>query len=192
MALIPFSPCSPPEPPETNCDWLAEAGNEILGAALDGLADFIPSGSCDDTFDTYLSMGPPVAERYDALSVYLQRFGPTPQAVNERARAGDCPPAIFPSQQALWQVTLWENCWPAARTEGETIIVPAPERLDAVAQHVYAHGIGMYEAVVAAMVNNTWNMPEQVTLVTVGDMTPLGPQGLAAGWTFPVTMKVGR
>jgi hypothetical protein len=193
VPLIPFSPCSPGEPPESNCEWLALAGQEILAAALDGLLPFLPDagGPCAGTFDTYLSMGPPNAEFYDALSVHLVRFGPTPASVRARERGGFCPPAQFPQQVAEWRVTLWEQCWPAARTENEKIVVPAPETLDVAAQWSYAHGIAMYESTVAAMVNSTWSMPSQIKLVTIGEMTPLGPQGLAVGWTFPAFTTVG-
>ena len=194
MPLLPFTDCTVPEPPPTECAWLAAAGNEILSAALDGLAPFIPptSGPCADTFETYLTMGPPVAEFYDALSVHLETFGPTPSAVRAR-EATSCPSGLFPQQQARWVVTLMENCWPPARREGETIHVPPPEDLNAAAEWSYAHGIAMYEAVVTAMVKNSWEMPTQVTSVVVGDLKPVGPQpqGLAVGWRFPVDTVIG-
>lgn len=191
MGLLPLSPCGPPEPPESGCDWLGETGAELLATALSGLLPFIPDENCtNDTFDTYLSMGPPNAERYDALSIYLVRYGMSPQGATQWTRLGACS-NIYPQMQAVWEVQLWVNCWPGAKREGETLIVPAPEKLDVAAQWMLTYGVAIQNALTLAMVKGTWELPQQITKVTIGDLTPLGPQGLAVGWKIPVTTVVG-
>lgn len=191
--LLPFSPCGiPPDLPETGCAWLAETGEVILAEALSGLLPFIPddSGPCADTFDTYLIMGPPVAETYDALSVNLVSYGMSPQAKALWQKAGSCGQG-YPATAAEWNVVLWENCWPQPEVNGETVTVPSPEMLDAVSQWTYAHGMAIWNAVTLAVVSGSWELPRQITNVTVGDLTPLGPQGGAVGWKFAVTTTIG-
>lgn len=192
MGLLPLSPCATPEPPDTNCAWLADAGAEVLAAALDGLLPFIPptGGPCEDTFDTYLSMGPPVAEQYDALSIYLLRLGPTPTAATRMAANGSCD-GIYPKLQAQWEVQLWLNCWPQARRVEDHFVLPAPEKLSNAAEWMLAYGIATYNSTMLASIGDTWEMPAQITNVSIGDLTPLGPQGQAVGWKFPISMVVG-
>ncbi len=188
MPLLPFSACDP-SPPEHNCGFLYDTAEALLAAAADGLDPFLPPADCD-TFDTYVSMNAPVAEFYDALSIHLVRYGATNSAANMGNLAA-CNPGVYPQQRADWTIRLWENQYPAAEETDEQIVVPSPDRLSAVNEWLYAHGIAIYNAVVAGAVAGSLGLPPQVSKVLVGDLTPLGPQGASAGWSFNVTTVIG-
>lgn len=188
MPLLPFSACDPSQP-EHDCGFLFDIAETLLAVAAAGLSPFLPDGSCDP-FETYVSMGPPVAEFYDALTIHLVRYGPTVQAGRMDGMAA-CNTGVYPQQEALWTLRLWENQYPAAEEQDDQIIVPAPERLHAVNEWLYAHGIAIYNAVVAAAAAGSLGLPPVVSKARIGDLTPLGPQGLAAGWGFNVTTVIG-
>ena len=183
MPLLPFATCGDIPTPDAGCSFLYDTGQAILAAALTGLEPFIPPDSCGQSCDAFVSMGPPVAEFCDALSIHLLSYGPTGQ----RVFPSECADGAYPQQVAKWQVQLWENCYPGATTEGG----PSVELLDHVNEHVYAHGIATYVAVVSGWADKSIVLPPQVTSLTFGDLTPLGPQGLAVGWKFDVAAVVG-
>lgn len=186
MPLLPFSPCDIPAP-ETSCDFLFETAEALLEAAAEGLADYIPPAECGDTFETYVSMNPPQAEFYDALSIHLRSYGtraPAPKSANGMTYS-------FPLQRAVWSIRLWENQYPGAERIGDELHVPSPDKLTKVNEHVYAHGMGLYNTFIAKVVNAQIPVPEQIGTITWGDLTPLGPEGVAVGWAFEVVTEVG-
>lgn len=183
MPLLPFATCGQYEPPDAGCGFLYDTGQAILAAALTGLEPFIPPDSCGQSFDAYVSMNAPVAEFCDALSIHLVSYGPSAA----RAITSECADGAYPQQVAKWQVQLWENCYPGATADGP----PPIPTLDAVNEHVYAHGIAAYVGAVSSWASKTILLPPQVTSMTFGDLTPLGPQGLAVGWKFDVATVIG-
>jgi hypothetical protein len=195
VPLLPLPNCDLPEPPEDACPWLWETAQAILAAALVGLDPYIPvadSGECEDPFSTYVSMSAPVAERYDALSVYLVRLGPDAQSKALKANLPGCGDGLFPNEQAEWVVELWENGYPTARKlDNDVIVVPSPAELAAVNRWLYAHGNGVYQALTSAQAQGITGLPAVIDKVIIGDMVPLGPQGQAAGWRIPVTTVAG-
>lgn len=186
MPLLPFSNCDV-VPPEHGCGFLYEAAEALLAAGLVGLEPFIPDGECD-SFDAYVSMNAPNAEFYDALSIHLVSWGPTPEAQRRNDSMAGCVP-LFPTHVATWDMRLWENQYPAAQQIGDEIRVPPPDQLGAVNEHLYAHGIALHNALMAANVNGTLGLPYQFTKTAIGDLTPLGPQGLAAGWRITIVTR---
>lgn len=127
-------------------------------------------------------MNTPVHGYREGLSVHLVNFGQVTDF-----QGGDCATGMFPRQSATWQVQLWEGCYPTITQDG----LPDFDSLNGVNEHVYAHGIAIYEAVVSGWVNKTILLPPQVSSMQVGRMTPLGPEGPAVGWRFDVTTVIG-
>lgn len=194
MGLLPFSRCDPVELP-VGCEFLVLIGEALLTAGLVGLAPYLPptEGPCADPFSSYVSMGPPVAEFYDALSVHLVSYGQTPESTGRLNRIPDNPPGVYPMNQAVWRVSLWENQYPAVQVEGDEIIYfPTPEAIHAVNRHVYAHGIAAYDATQTAIYHGGIrdDLPAKVEKVTLGTMFPLGPQGMAVGWAWDVVTEI--
>lgn len=195
MPLLPFSPCDIAAP-DTACDFLFDAAELLLGAGAEGLAPFIPPSDCGDTFETYVSMGPPKAEFYDALSIHLVTYGNRPMATrhptaNVYPTEGASQTGVFPLQRAVWSMRLWENQYPGAERTEAGLVVPSPDRLDAVNRHLYAHAMGLYNGFVLKAIQNDLNLPPQITGVTWGDLTSLGPDGTAVGWSFEITTEIG-
>lgn len=182
MPLIPFDPCSGDAEPG-DCMVLPDIGEAILALGLVGLEPFLPTDECGYDFHTYLSMGKPVAEFYDALSIHLADFGPDP-----RATINACASGLWPTLIATWQVELWENCYPVVDDNG---IPPTADELNRVNRFVYAHGLAVYNAVLAGWLNKTGIFPPAVDGIRFGPMQPLGPQGTAVGWKFTVTTELG-
>ena len=182
MALLPFSRCDTPAP-EGECEFLFATAEALLAVAVEGLAPFIPPADCGDTFDTYVSMNPPIAEWYDALSIHLTAFG-------ARQVRGIPEFGVFPPQRAEWDMRLWENQYPVMRDDR----VPLPEHYNAVNAHVYAHGLAMHQALVGKKVLGALGLPPVMGETVIGDLTPLGGSGGdagAVGWSIKITTMVG-
>lgn len=198
MGLIPNTNCDVAELPPQGCDFLFQTGEAILLAALIGLGPYLPDpdGPCAEEFATYVSMGPPVAEFYDALSIYLVSYDQTAESKARMARVTDNPRHVLPVFIATWRMSLWENSYPAAEKtpDGELISYPSPQQLHAVNASVYAHGIAAYDALAVSIYAGSQtireDMPRQIEKITVGGMRPLGPQGTAVGWGWDVTTEV--
>ena len=182
MPLIPFDPCSGDAEPG-DCMVLPDIGEAILALGLVGLEPFLPVGECGYDFHTYLSMGRPVAEFYDALSVHLTDFGP-----DQRTSISSCASGVWPTLIATWQVELWENCYPVVDDNG---IPPTADELNRVNRFVYAHGLAVYNALLAGWLNKTGIFPPAVGQIRFGPLQPLAPQGAAVGWKFTVITELG-
>ena len=188
MPLLPFAACDVPAP-QTDCEFLFDTGRLLLDIALAGLTPYLPPSEADDTFDTYVSMGPPVAEFYDALSIHLVSFGAPPA----RRAPASSNTGVWPVQVAEWDMRLWENVYPVPRSAGEGVIaVPPPAEYQAVNRHVYAHGTAIHNALTTAQVANTLGLPRWVDKVTIGALKPissaLGESG-AVGWKIEVATE---
>jgi hypothetical protein len=181
MALSPFGGCNP-TPPPGDCGLLFDVGEAILGSAVLGLEPYLPTEGCNETFDTYVSMGQPVAEFCDALSVNLVSFGPS-----GTLRLSECSTGVWPDLVAEWRVELWENCYPTLDDAGNP---PTFDALHQVNEHIYAHGLALYNASLAGWLNKTATYPPKVQNVTFGPLTPAGPQGGAVGWKFAVSTVI--
>lgn len=196
MPLLPNTRCGPPAP-ETSCDFLFDIGSDLIEAALVGLAPYLPEpdNACGDTFETYVSMGQPVAELYDALSVYLVSYGLTPESSGWQGRHSRDVLGVSPQFQAVWDMALLENCYPVAEknAEGDIIYLPTADALHDVNRYVYAHGIGAYDALSVAITQGTLPNPvgptgrPRVEKHQLGPMLPQGPQGAAVGWRWQIT-----
>lgn len=182
MPLLPFANCGNVEPPVHDCEWLFDTGQVVLATALGGLEPFIPPDACGEAFESYVSMGPPVPGFGEGLSVHLVSYGN-----HGEFKASDCEAGMFPRQAVLWQVQLWETCYPTIDQGG----LPPKQTLDKVNEHVYAHGIAAYNAVVLGWASKTIHFPPQVTSMSVGPLFPLGPQATSVGWRFDVTTVIG-
>jgi hypothetical protein len=191
--LLPFADCDDPDPPDHGCGWLFGVGSEILATALSGLVPFLPPEDCESRFDAFVTMGPPVAEfHYDGLSVNLITMGAEGRDAEREQRGTGCGPRPFPRLRAQWGIELWENCYPAmSRADDGRIEVPDPQTITAVTEHVYAHGIAIYNAVLVAIAEGTMDMPHQIDRVYAEPLQPLGPEGAAVGWRFRVNTVIG-
>lgn len=192
MGLLPVAPCGPDEL-DSECPWLWQTAEALRDAALVGLAPYIPpvDSGCEDDFATYISMGQPVAEMRDGLSVNLVNVTMEPDSARQKARFSGCGDRFHPALQATWNIELWENGYPVVEKAGGGWVVPAPDLLTAVNQHVYTHGIAMYAALHAAQADNTLDLPANTSRVTVGQMVPLPPLGAAVGWRIGVVTVHG-
>lgn len=183
MPLLPFAQCSDvPEP--TECSLLADTGEAILGAAVVGLEPFIPPDGCGPPFTTLLSLGQPIAEFHDALSVWLVSFGPTPQPPKNFG----CGEGVWPTLRAEWRVELWENCYPTFTEQGT---IPTPDEIHAINRHAYAHGLGVYNAAMQGWINKTVPWPSRINSIEYGPLLPSPPQGGSFGWKFTVYTEFG-
>ena len=182
MPLLPFSRCDVPAP-EGVCDFLFATAEQLLAVAAAGLEPFLPPSGCGDSFDTYVSMNPPIAEWYDALSIHLVTFGTAP------SRSAVPEFGVWPQQQAKWDMRLWENCYPAPTKESP---YPSPATYNAINAHVYAHGTAIHQALMVAKVRDALGLPATVAECVIGDLTPLGgPAGDAGavGWKVDITTR---
>lgn len=183
MPLLPFSRCDVPAP-AGDCDFLFATAERLLEAAASGLTPYLPPSACGDTFETYVSMNPPIAEWYDALSIHLVTYGAQPT----RGQAPEF--GVWAPQVAEWDMRLWENAYPVMVDDK----VPPASLYNAVNAHVYAHGMAFRDALIAAKMGDTLNLPAQIGETVIGALTPLGGSGSSAGavgWQVKITTKVG-
>lgn len=194
--LLPRVDCDIEEPPEGSCTFLHDAAVAALDAALVGLDPFLPDAEepgCAP-FRAYVSMNRPVAEVYDSLSIHLVRYSLHPESKRLADSTGPCAPPISVRHIAAWRMELWENGYPVGRKTDTSYTPPAPETLDAVNAHLYAHGMAAYSALHTAIARRGQPdgivLPSVIEKVAVGDMVPLGPDGGTAGWAWDVLMDV--
>lgn len=180
MPLLPFSSCDVPAP-EGECDFLFVTAERLLAVAAAGLEPFLPPSACGDTFDTYVSMNPPIAEWYDALSIHLVTYGNAPS----RSQAPEF--GAWPPQQATWDMRLWENSYPVMHDNE----VPPPSLYTSVNAHVYAHGMAFREALLGAKMTDGLGLPSQITETLIGPLTPQRGEAGAVGWKVEIITRVG-
>ena len=179
------------EPPDDPCPWLWETAQAILDAAYDGAEAVVgpPGSGCVDPLDSYVSLSRPVAEHYDAVSVYLASLDMTPDSRRAKAELSGCGDRLHPRWSAAWVVSVWLNGYPVAREVEGRLTVPTPEALGLANQWVYAVGHAAYQEVSRRQVTGELEVPEAIDRVTLGPLTPLGPLGGAAGWSFQVVSE---
>lgn len=183
MGLIPAVDCSILEPP-TDCTTLFDIGEAVAAAAMIGLEPFIPAADCDPPIESYVSMEKPVAiPGQDMLVVWLASFGPKAGG----RPIGECSSGFWPDFEAEWRVELWEHCYPSIDDLGR---LPTPDELHRINAHLYAHGGGVYNAVLASWLNKSGVYPPKVQNMTFGPLTPILPDSKVTGWKFTVRTTV--
>lgn len=179
------------EPPDDPCPWLWETAEAIREAAWGLVEQALPAvgSGCEPPLTSYVAMGAPVAEMYDAVSVHLVSNAMTPDSARLKADVSSCGDGIYPRWLTTWRVELWLNGYPSVRQGEKGIYVPSPERLHAANQWLYALGNAMHRGLSDAQASGQIEVPNAIDRVTIGSLSPLPPQGQAVGWRVDVVTE---
>lgn len=166
--------------------WLLTSGEAVLAQAKLAV-DTITEGD----IAAYPSLGPPVAELCDRLTIHLVTLGPNASSQKVMNETSGCAPGLSPILVGAWEVQLWRNCYPGLSVANGRITVPSLAALEQMSSGMYAQGQALYAGLVAGYTGGFPEMPACASKVLIGALAPLPPQGTAVGWRVPLTIEYG-
>lgn len=163
------------------CSTLYDIANYLLSEVYDALAGCYPPAPCVDPLRAYVTVSGGDDGQVDVLSVSIGTVAPSASTL----------PGKFGLFRATFEVRLKESGWPTVYADGETIMLPDPVEQAAAARHLYSHGEAIHRRL-AYLHFNKMLVPSNIrcTNATLGQMSPLTPQGGVVGWVVPVVVDL--
>lgn len=170
--------CTPCD--EQFCNDLHRIAQHLLEKSYEALSSCFLNG-CDGQVVAYVTSGQGDDGVMDQLTVSMLSINPSllTTAVG---------PGLY---RALFEVRLHESGWPTARNEGGVIIPPQPEEQANAIGQLMAHGEALHRRLAYLKATKTITPAGMFCLqCTIGEMTPVFPQGGVAGWVVLITLDL--
>lgn len=188
---LPLGSCADDISADVCCSSIFDVADRIRCVATNAI-ECCFTGDCSDTWRSYVSVGPRIAEPLgDALVVHMVGIAPS---LGSSSPSGQRlkPVAVHLAQ---FDVVVLENGWPQIRANefGEVIEVPDSDLINAIARHAYAHGEKMYRALVDGVQRNTLfpvSTFPNLGNVTLSGLQPIQPSAFSVGWGMSIQVQI--